>query len=93
VSLLTDLQPSRQELKRVDARGNSALHHAAATLNLELVKHILGVLVPDSEVGACFVQACVHIVDVCFIFVCLFAWCGEMVLDDDGDAPLWYDAW
>jgi myosin-5 len=52
IKIMTELLPTRAELREVDSLGNSALHHAASTLNLDLVKYIISLLVPDIEVSA-----------------------------------------
>eukprot|EP00615_Pteridomonas_danica_P012032 CAMPEP_0114375544 /NCGR_PEP_ID=MMETSP0101-20121206/36349_1 /TAXON_ID=38822 ORGANISM="Pteridomonas danica, Strain PT" /NCGR_SAMPLE_ID=MMETSP0101 /ASSEMBLY_ACC=CAM_ASM_000211 /LENGTH=1208 /DNA_ID=CAMNT_0001529645 /DNA_START=319 /DNA_END=3941 /DNA_ORIENTATION=- len=52
LKIMTELLPTRSELREVDSLGNTALHHAASTLNLDLVKYIISQLVPDTEVSA-----------------------------------------
>jgi hypothetical protein len=52
IKIMTELLPTRGELRETDSLGNTALHHAASTLNLDLVKYIISILVPDTEVSA-----------------------------------------
>ena len=52
LTLVAELGPTKAELTSPDADGNSALHHAAATCNLDLVKLLLGILAPDCTVSA-----------------------------------------
>jgi len=53
VALVSELRPSREELmEERDADGSTALHHAASTLSLELVKYVIESCLPPIEVSA-----------------------------------------
>jgi hypothetical protein len=45
LALVAELSPTRQELRAVDAQGNTCLFYAAAALNLDMVKYLIGLMV------------------------------------------------